>query len=201
MNLKMHYNKSYHRRSIRLKNYDYAQGGMYFITICAYDKKYLFGKIVNEKMILNDLGHIVLKEWLKTGEIRKNIKLDEFVIMPNHFHCILNIIGRGTACRALSDSHIEKFNKPVHNSIPTIIRSYKSAVTKQINQCFEGTARRAPTTVWQRNYYEHIIRNEHELKKIREYISNNPLKWKLDFENLNRIKQYKNFTEYIKEKL
>lgn len=141
----MHYNKSCHRRSIRLKNYDYSQGGMYFITICAYDKKYLFGKIVNEKMILNDLGHIVLKEWLKTGEIRKNIKLDEFIIMPNHFHCILNIISRGTACRALSDSHIEKFNKPVHNSIPTIIRSYKSAVTKQINQCFEGSARRAPT--------------------------------------------------------
>ncbi len=197
----MHYNKSCHRRSIRLKNYNYAQSGMYFITICAYDKKYLFGKIINEKMILNDLGHIVLKEWLKTGEIRKNIKLDEFVIMPNHFHCILNIISRGTACRALSDSHIEKFNKPTRNSIPTIIRSYKSAVTKQINQCFDGTARRATTTVWQRNYYEHIIRNEHELKKIREYILNNPLKWKLDFENLNRVKQYKDFTEYMKKRL
>jgi REP element-mobilizing transposase RayT len=124
-------------------------------------------------MDLNPHGKIVRDEWNKTSQIRKNISLDEFVIMPNHFHGILIISDcRGTMHRAPTK---ELFGNPVSGSMPTIVRSFKSSVTRQINlsQPFNNP-------VWQRGYYEHIIRNENSLKKIRNYIINNPLKWALD---------------------
>jgi putative transposase len=169
----------HHRRSLRLKNYDYAQAGVYFVSICAQSRACLFGNIVNEEMVLNVVGKIVAEEWIKTVEIRNNIELDEWVVMPNHFHGILVINEcRGTARRAPT---VEQFGKPVPGSIPTIIRSFKSAVTKRINEL-----RKSPgAKIWQRNYYEHIIRDENELNRMREYITNNPLKWEFDKENPN----------------
>ena len=170
------------RRSIRLREYDYSQTGGYFITICTYGGKYLFGDVVNEQMELNEYGITVKREWLKTAELRKNIVLDEYIIMPNHFHGVILIMddGRGTLQRAPT---VEQFGKPVSNSIPTIIRLFKSTTTKQINQI-----RNTPAfPVWQRNYYEHIIRNEDKLYKIRQYIQNNPLKWHMDRENPERV--------------
>lgn len=167
-------NQKHHRRSIRLKGYDYSQTGAYFITICTQNRKCLFGDIFNGEMILNKVGEIVKDEWLKTEQLRPNIRCGVFCIMPNHFHGIIVIAdGRGTARRAPT---MEQFGKPVSNSIPTIVRSFKSAVTKQINQWHNTPGQK----IWQRNYYEHIIRNEKDYSRIYEYTQNNPLKWELD---------------------
>lgn len=178
----MTYNRDiHHRRSIRLDGYDYTQAGAYFITICTYEREYLFGDIVEGYMQLNDLGSIVADEWVKTAEIRQEIGLDAWVIMPNHLHGVVVINGRGTARRAPTT---EQFGKPVAGSIPTIIRSFKSAATKRINE-FRHTP---GVPVWQRNYYEHIIRDETALARIREYIANNSQQWALDRENPANIR-------------
>lgn len=162
--------------------YDYTQAGAYFVTICTHNKKCIFGNMVNGEMRLSNYGKIVKDEWLKTGVIRSNVELDVFVIMPNHIHGIIMLTndGRGTLQRAPTT---EQFGKPVSNSIPTIIRLFKSTTTKQINKI-----RNTPQIpIWQRNYYEHIVRNEDKLNLIREYITNNPLQWQFDRENPERI--------------
>ena len=166
------------RRSIRLKDFDYSQAGAYFVTICTYNKKCLFGKVISGEMQPNECGRVIEEEWLKTAEIRKNVELDVFVVMPNHFHGILVIEDkcRGTVHRAPT---LEQFAKPTSGSLPTIVRYFKSAVTRRIND-LRGTSY---TPVWQRNYYEHVIRNEDDLNEIREYIANNPVKWGLDSDN------------------
>ncbi len=194
----------FNRRSIRLPNYDYSQSGAYFITICTHQREWLFGEILNEKMLLNEFGNIARNEWLETPKIRPNLELGEFIIMPNHIHGIIWIKdelskgvsggedevdrkgvlqyaprSKGTEHRAPTKHHIttvEKFGKPTSNSIPTIIRSFKAATTKQIN-----ITRKLPGfAVWQRNYYEHIIRNEKDLNNITQYIKNNPKNWEKD---------------------
>ncbi len=163
----------HHRRSIRLRHYDYSSVGAYFITICAYNRECWFGEIVNGKMRLNEYGAIIHEEWIKTGQIRCNITLDEWIIMPNHVHGIIIINCRGTLQRAPTK---EQFGKPISNSIPTIIRLFKSTTTKQINQI-----RKTPgIPVWQRNFYEHIIRDENSINEIREYIRYNPMRWEED---------------------
>ena len=163
------------RRSIRLKGYDYSQAGAHFVTICAHDKKCLFGDVVNGEMKLAGIGMIADECWRGIPDHFSDTTLDSFTVMPNHVHGIL-IIRRGTACRAPT---MEQFGRPVANSLPTIIRSYKSAVTKQTNEL-----RKTPgPPVWQRNYYEHVIRNEEDLSETREYITINPLRWDLDKEN------------------
>ena len=168
------------RHSIRLKDYDYSQAGAYFVTICTHNKECIFGKVVNGEMVSNEYGRVVEEEWAKTAEIRKKVALDVSVVMPNHFHGILVIVDkcRGTVHRAPT---LEQFAKPTSGSLPTIVRYFKSAVTRRINDP-RGTPYMA---VWQRNYYEHVIRNEDDLDEIREYIVNNPLKWDLDSENPN----------------
>ncbi len=186
----------HHRRSIRLKNYDYSQPGAYFITICTHNRQNLFGEIVDGEMILNEFGKIVYNEWLNTANIRPNIIVDEFIVMPNHLHGILIIVDncRGTLQRAPA---MERFGQPTSNSIPTIIRLFKSACTKQINIIRQSPA----NPVWQRNYYEHIIRNENELDRIREYIINNPLKWSFDLEILKDKRITKASKNILKESL
>ena len=175
----MQYNpKIHHRYSIRLKGYNYSQEGAYFITICAQQKKCLFGTIKNAKIQLNNLGKVVAEEWRKTLALRDYLKLDAWVVMPNHFHGIIQIEKESSVEKESisSDKNIEKFGKPVSGSIPSIIRSFKSAVTKRFNE-----VRQTPGgKLWQRNYWEHVIRNETELKHFREYIINNPAHWKLD---------------------
>ncbi|HEX8948776.1 MAG TPA: transposase [Dissulfurispiraceae bacterium] len=174
----MHY-----RRSVRLKGYDYSQRGAYFITICAHSRECLFGDVVDGEIRLSDYGHVVEKEWMKTADIRQNIYLDCYMVMPNHFHGIVVIDDdcRGTARRAPTE---ERFAKPVAGSLPTIMRSFNSAVTKNINEI-----RNTPgVPVWQRNYYEHVIRNDDEMNHIREYIVNNPARWAEDEENPGNVR-------------
>ncbi len=162
------------RRSIRLQGYDYSKAGAYFVTICTLGRKCLFGNIVNGRMHLNAAGRIVAEEYLKTAAIRDNIELDEWVVMPNHFHGILVITdGGGTARRAPT---MEQFGRPVSGSIPTIVRSFKSAVTKRINELHQTPGAK----LWQRNYWENIVRNDAALNRIRKYIINNPIRWELD---------------------
>jgi putative transposase len=175
----------HHRRSIRLKGYDYSQNGAYFITLCVQDRNPIFGRIVNGEMQLNEFGAIARDEWQKTADMRKNIEMDEFIVMPNHFHGIIviddGINGTGTLQRAPTAPTREQFGKPTSNTIPTIIRGFKAAVTKQINTIqINAGVYNMPERIWQKNYYEHVIRNETSLNKIREYIMSNPLNWKED---------------------
>ena len=179
--------KKHHRRSIRLKGFNYSRAGAYFVTICTKDRACLLGAVVDGDMRLNEFGEIVREEWLRTEQIRPNVALDTFIVMPNHIHGIIILNGdtrRGTLQRAPT---IERFGKPTSNTIPTIIRLFKSITTKRINER-RGT-RGVP--IWQRNYYEHIIRNDDELNQIREYIMTNPLKWEFDRENPFRARQCK----------
>jgi len=131
-------------------------------------------------MFLNDAGRIVERTWLEIPEHFLIADLDSFIVMPNHIHGILVLIdvGRGTACRAPT----ERFGKPIPDSLPTIIRSFKAAATRRLN-----TFKKTPgATLWQRNYYEHIIRSEESLNRISKYVIENPLRWAEDPENSNR---------------
>jgi REP element-mobilizing transposase RayT len=137
------------------------------------------GDILDGEMVTNQFGKIVCDEWFKTAEIRKNVQLhaDEFRIMPNYVHGIIWLIETavGIRCHRIPTTQ-EKFGKPVSGSIPTIVRAYKAAVTRRINRLLGSLG----MPVWQRNYYEHIIRNDREHKAIQRYILENPLKWHLD---------------------
>jgi len=164
----MKYNPAkHHRRSIRLQGYDYSQPGWYFITICSQSREMLFGDIVNRKMFLNEVGIIIKNNWLKIPELRSYIELDEFIIMPNHFHGIMIIMENSNRVRA-TDSVAPTLKA---KSIGSILGQFKSSTTKEIQKIH------IPHFRWQRNYYEHIIRNEQDLNRIRKYIRENPLKW------------------------
>ena len=182
--------QSHHRRSIRLKEYDYTQPGAYFVTMVTWQREELFGQVVDGEMRLNDFGRIAREEWLKTEALRPNVILhdDEFVVMPNHVHGIIWIVedvGVGARRRraptnaAPPPETVERFGKPVSASIPTILRAYKSAVTYRINALRDTPG--AP--LWQRNYYEHIVRDDKEFWATVNYIRDNPPNWQEDQEN------------------
>jgi len=164
------------RRTIRLQRYDYSRVGVYFVTVCTFRRVPLFGEIDDGKMLLSGLGDVARSCWEKIPDHFPQAKLDAYVVMPNHVHGIIVIVDNpvtGTACRAPTCEH---YGAPTVGTIPTIIRSFKSAVTKGINE-----PRSEPRSrVWQRNYYEHIIRDEASLNRICEYIVMNPLSWGAD---------------------
>ncbi len=192
MNNKPTYNPNiHHRRSIRLKGYDYSQAGLYFVTICCQDRICRFGDVVNGEMKLNEYGTVAYNEWMKTPELRTNVELGEFIIMPNHIHGIIRLHGRGELHSPdnnnENDSDEFDTSQPPDNrgvcktplrspsqTIGAIVRGYKSSVTKQLNEMgFDEK-------LWQRNYYERIIRDEQSYHRISEYINNNPAKWNDD---------------------
>ena len=166
------------RRSIRLKEYDYAQAGAYFVTIVTNQREPLFGAIEGVAMRLSAWGDIAREEWFKTAALRKMINLyaDEFVVMPNHVHGIIwinnNIEEDGVGAERRS-ALTGVMPHVTAGSLGAVVRGYKSAVTYAVNAARE--TRGAP--IWQRNYYEHVIRDDADLNRIREYISNNPVKW------------------------
>lgn len=163
------------RNSIRLRNYDYTSTGLYFVTICTHERENLFGEVLEEQMVLNDWGQIVQQEWENTASLRAYVQLDEYVIMPNHFHAILALnVGAQHAAPSVT--------RPRMNvdagSLGAVLRAFKSAVTREIN-----LKRNTPAfPVWQRNYFERVIRNDQELTLTREYIASNPLQWHPDEE-------------------
>jgi len=214
----MKYNPTvHHRRSIRVKDYDYSRAGTYFLTMCLQSKRCLFGNVVNGEMMLNDAGKLVQHIWNNLPKRFLSIKLDKYVIMPNHMHGI--IICRGEPCvrpepcvypksfiyseianegnldeYKPSDKHKDQGEHKVRpygtmdNSIGRIVQAFKSITTHEytigVKTCgwipFHGK-------LWQRNYYEHIVRTEDTLNKIREYIQYNPLRWHLDRENPEKV--------------
>ena len=191
------YKNKYKTNTIRLKNWDYSKDAFYFITICTKNKQNLFGKIENDEMVLNSFGEIIKKYWFEIPKHFENVRLDEFIVMPNHVHGILIIDdgngggnGGGTKNNAKMetqqccvstnkiDEKIQKSNtfyKLKSGSLPVIIRSYKSICTKTINK-FQDNIRFA----WQPRFYERIIRNQKEFHNIKYYIINNPANWRDD---------------------
>jgi len=173
--------KKHHRRSIRLKEYDYSQAGGYFITICIQDSKHIFGRIRDGFVELSKIGKIANEFWFEIPKHFEDVELDEFVIMPNHLHGIICINDMDVGVQNFEPLQKQsRFQHIITKSIGSIIRAYKSSVTHWCRQNgYEGFR-------WQRNYWEHVIRNEEKLYKIRQYIQNNPLKWHLDRENPKR---------------
>ena len=181
------------RQSLRLPNYDYASSGAYFITLCTHERRYLFGEIMGGQMQLIPLGRIAQEEWVRSTQIRREVLLDAAVIMPNHVHGIVVIdaaiiggavgaTGRSPlqAGRSLQETPRVVRPGPPARSLPAFVAGFKSATTRRINEA-RALCTRLP--VWQRNYYEHIIRNPGELHRIREYIVQNPARWPEDLEN------------------
>ena len=161
----------HHRRSIRLPFIEYKGGG-YFITICSFEHCCHFGRVItNNQVELTSIGQIIERELLKTEEICKEVSIDQYVIMPNHIHAIIAVGAYGIR----PQEETRSFESP-SRSIGSVIRGFKATVTKQVRK-FENSA---TLQVWQRNYYEHVIRNEIDLNKIREYIFFNPLQWEFD---------------------
>ena len=174
----------HHRRSIRLPAYDYAQAGAYFVTMVTRQRQCLFGEIVGGQMWLAAYGQVVSEQWLRSALVRGEIDLHAFIVMPNHIHGIVIIrpppMGVGAHGRAPLPSS-PPYRPP--RSLGSLVAGFKSAATKRINE-IRGTL---GLPVWQRNYYERVIRNDEELNRIRQYIADNPAHWEEDRENPNNV--------------
>ncbi len=184
----MRYDKEiHHRRSIRLKDYDYSQAGAYFVTICTKERECFFGNVIDDRVILSEIGKVARKGWLDIPLNFQNLELDEFMVMPNHIHGIIifndgrGLINQAPTNQTPTDTWI--LMKNPEQTLGKIIRFYKARTSNSIHDKWH------PDFKWQRNYYEHIIRNEKELNSIREYIRYNPLKWDEDEENPDREKR------------
>ena len=185
----MKYNPEiHHRKSIRLKDYDYSSEGLYFITICTQNREHLFGKIVNDKMILNSAGLMIERIYKELSDNFENAQLEEYVIMPNHFHCIIKVGAESISALkkdlespklGLSKNRVDMESTPT--TIPKIIQSFKRYTTLEyIKMVKNNQLPNFDKRVWQRNYYENIIRNEKIYLKVLEYIENNPVRWDED---------------------
>ncbi len=181
--------QKHHRRSIRLPGYDYSQAGAYYVTIVTYQRDCLFGEIENEIMILNDFGKIADECWRAIPEHFPTVELGAHVVMPNHVHGIIVIRDDKSAFDAVDAQHVgatqcvaptipnARPNGPKRGSLGAIIGSYQMAVTRRIQREHNATG------IWQRNYYEHIIRDEKDLQNKTDYIEANPSLWDEDDNN------------------
>jgi len=180
--------KIHHRRSIRLKGYDYTQVGAYFVTIVAYQRECLFGEVVDGEMALNKYGRLIEKWWHQISVHFPNVETLKFVIMPNHIHgiIVINDNGRGAVSAPDDDNQIEYsggMTPPLRERKPTlgqVVAYFKYQSTKEMNTLV-GTG--TITRLWQRNYYEHIVRDDDGLNRIHNYILSNPSIWSDDNEN------------------
>ena len=164
------------RRSIRLRGYDYAGSGTYFLTLCANHRACFFGEILAGQVVLNEAGRIVRDAWLETPEIRPVVHLDAFVVMPNHFHALVALDGLSARPRFDGPSpSVAAFHSP-SQTLGALVRGFKAAATRRISQLDSP----AFLPIWQCNYYERIVRNEAELERIRRYIEENPARWATD---------------------
>lgn len=191
--------QKHHRRSIRLKGYDYTQAGAYFVTLCIRNRDCLLGEIIQGIMHLSPFGRIVEKEWYRTATVRRNVELDAFVIMPNHIHgiiiltdtnrnplratrrylpvCSPDFIERVVPTAGIMDKPLLK--GPLSGSLGAMVGQFKSLSAKRINRL-----RQTPgVPVWQRDFYDHIIHRSASLHAIQRYIVENPLHWRDDTEN------------------
>lgn len=181
----------HHRRSIRLPGYDYTRTGAYFVTLVTQQRQCLFGDMVDGAVQLNACGDVALACWRDISRHFPRVRLDAMVVMPNHVHGILWIVDElndggaiivGAQHAAPLPAAPLQSSGIVSGSLAAVVRSYKSAVTKHINAIRSA----AGNPVWQRNYYEHVIRDESSLNRIRRYIDENPSRWAFDAENPQR---------------
>lgn len=175
----MPYNpRKHHRRSVRLRGYDYSQEGTYFVTICTHQRQALFGDITaNADMITNPLGDIAREEWENTTTHRPYVEVDSYVIMPNHTHAIIVIDKEGMARHAPTQT--PKFSHPLKGALGTIVGAYKATVTKHIHRLHNTPEE----IIWQRGFHDAIIRDEKMLDALRHYVENNPALWAEDRHN------------------
>lgn len=187
MDIEYKFNYRYNPKSNRLEDYDYSENWGYFITICCKERVEYFGEIVDGEMILNEYGKIVEEEILNIPIFRKNVILDEYVIMPNHIHMNLFLNNCNTnnemflpniSTGVVIDKNYFSKISPKTKSLWNIIKLFKWHTTRKINLLWKE-----PYFAWQKNYYDRIIRNENELDRIRKYIYENPLKWELEKDN------------------
>lgn len=194
------------RKSPRLKDYDYAQEGAYFVTICTHQREHLFGDVVGDSVVLHDVGVVVREEWERTAQLRPYIALDLYVVMSNHFHGILvinhDIVGTTRRVVRHEEEVVRNKNNLTQNenteyannngekrtfqrNVPTlqsgslgaIIGQFKSQVTRRV---WQSTPVIQGERIWQRSYHDHIIRDEADLNRLREYVQNNPSRWTED---------------------
>jgi len=171
----------HHRRSIRLPDYDYTQPGYYFITLTTNDGIPWFGEIEDGEMRLTALGKMIQTEWLRLSQRFHGIQMDEFVIMPNHFHGIIQIT-KDRYPPSKDGENTEAFGRPVKASIPTMVRSFKAAVTLRARRMTGNN----DLKLWHGNYFERVIQNDWGFLAARLYIQTNPANWKVDEMNPER---------------
>ena len=162
------------RKPNRLQHYDYSQAGYYLITICTQDKVNYFGEIEKARMQLNEIGQIATDCWRTIPEHFHNTALDEFVVMPNHIHGIVIIVGNA-GLRSLPQRCTQRQTDRSKMYLSKIIHGFKSSVTRMV--------RKRHSFGWQKSFYDHVIRNDEDLYRVRAYIQNNPLNWELDRDN------------------
>lgn len=168
-----HNPSSHRRRSIRLGGYDYSQPGAYFVTVCTYGRRCLFGEVVAGAVRPNGLGKAVTRCWLELTSHYEGIQLDAFVVMPNHVHGVIikqDIVACAGAGLRPAPTRVRDW------PLSEAVRAFKSFSARRIN----ALRNRPGAPLWQRNYYEHVIRNEADLREVREYLAGNPLRWELD---------------------
>ena len=185
--------EKHHRHSIRLKGYDYSQPGGYVVTIVTQNRECLFGDVADGKMVLNGFGEIIEYYWQRLPQHFKHIKLDVFQIMPNHLHGIIIITDPNVGAMHSRNEIVNQNRKSIRNasplqkrphgtqpgSLPAIVQNFESVTTRKINHIRKTPGQK----LWQRNYWEHIIRDDNDFNRICEYIINNPLQWESDDEN------------------
>lgn len=173
------------KNSLRLQGYDYSSEGVYFITIVTKNRASYFGEVIHAKVLLSESGKIVAEEWKKTPLIRKEVLLGEWVIMPDHFHALLAFKGSAEIASSSSvsaDGHPPVSEKSIHyknvfgpqsRNLSALVRSFKASCTSRIRKEIE------PNFGWHRSFHDRIVRSQKELKRIEDYIFENPLKFSL----------------------
>lgn len=171
--------EKHHRRSIRLKGYDHAQPGAYFVTVVTQDRTCLFGDVVDGETRLNDAGCMVVAEWEALPDRFPGVDLDAFIVMPNHIHGII-VVTEGAGLVPALDGATTR----VAPTLGDVVGAFKSRVTVEYIRGVKAAMWSAfRSRLWQRNYYEHVIRDEESLSRIRRYIVDNPMRWEYDREN------------------
>ena len=185
----------YGRKSMRLPAYDYTSSGYYFVTICTRDHQCLFGDVVDGKICSNYIGEMINWHWNRIPLHFSNVELDKFTVMPNHLHGIVILVGAKHFNKEsiVASNNSKKNASPLRpigttpKSLSSITQNFKTITSRKYNRMKNTKARK----LWQRSFYDRIIRNEKELYNIRKYIINNPLKWALDSENPQNLESWK----------
>ncbi len=183
------------RRTLRLRRYDYSRTGAYFVTICTQNRVCLFGKVTDGTMSLTDAGKMVQTVWNEIPKFYAGVEVDEFVVMPNHIHGIVVLEGAAQCNRSVGagpcacpDATDHKGNTPTRMSLPDVVQRLKAMTTKRyIDGVGDAGWPRFSKLLWQRSYFEHVIRNPESLDRIRRYILENPGRWTVDPENLQAL--------------